>query len=781
MRWGLCVDMDPVLVFKTTRAYFGVVELRVRVSVSFIVIFQLTYFFAGSNIMVNMTLSTGEAQLILSMDHFKEDLTNVTCTDSLSLAFKNDDVYQEAIDDWEWVNFNDKRTFVMIVNYGGCSAESGRQPWIISAATYDYVNFRVTFTGSQKDWSELQNPYRIEFGSYVPEAGSPLAARGIFDFVDDGKKKIDEATGKAQELIDQKAKEAADLAAKTAKDGEEALKNLAITDERTFSISLDKNIDPVIFSKTTNSGLELTVGCDDCKTSGQLVVKGAVKGNVNGIQEAWVQMNPDAGGIGFDFNPSLSLSGTLGSGWEKTFDLAVLPAPFTSIPGIIQIGPKATIRAGFALDGIQGSATVKSGVSGKISGSAAAKMDFQDIKNVKFDKWNPEFTTKPLSVDAQLQGSLSIFSEIGIEMGLNVFTKFDLGVGLEIDVPRAKASMSAEYSSSGGVCPNQPEEYALKFNYDIGAKISMAGWTTNRDKPIWSAPIWEKPDMKTFPGQCVPFKNGPKLPIALMKTVSGSGSVASSTLASEKSTFTTKPEEKKEPTVTSSGKPSPASTSNTSELKTPTDSPNSSAQSQSISSSVQASATQSVIASTIKAPSTATTKSPQSTSSRKSTQPTTKIETEVEVEDPDETSIAPTETATPKASVSKGASPAATTKSSIPKTISSKVALATIKVSSATVPPGVQPTSSTSSLVSPGPQGQTQTDTVTACKGWYTVKAGDSCPNAEKAGGITHSQFLAWNPSVGADCSKGFLAGFSYCVSGPVTPVIRGRMARYAN
>lgn len=730
------------------------------------ILINFCFFFTDSNVMVNMTLSTGETQLILSMDHFKEDLANVTCTDTLSLAFKNNDVYQEAIDDWEWVNFNDKRTFVMIVNYGGCSAESGRQPWVISAATYDDANFRVTFTGKQKDWSELQNPYRIEFGSYVPEAGSPLAARGLFDFVDDGKKALEEAARKAQELVDQKAKEGADLAAQKLKDAEEAAKKLAITGDKSLSISLEKNIDPVIFTKSTNFGLELTVGCDDCKTSGQLLVKGAIKGTVDGIQEAWIQVNPEAGGIGFDFNPSIELSGTLGSGWEKTFDLAVITPPLTSIPGIIQLGPKATIRAGFALAGIQGSATVKSGMTGKISESAVAKMDFQDIKNVKFDKWNPEFTTKPVSVDAQLQGSLSIFSEIGIEVGLKVFDKFDMGVGLEIDVPRAKASMSAEYSSTGGVCPNHPEEYALKFDYDVGAKISMAGWTTSRDKPIWSAPIWEKADMKTFPGQCVPFKNGPKLPIALMKTVSGSGSVASSTVATEKSTSTTKTEEQKQPTETSSGTSSPISTPNPNEEnEEPNESSTSKVQSQSASSSAKVSATQSAAPSTTKPPSAATTKTASST---KSAQPTTKVGTDPEVEDPEASSISPSETTAPKASI---ASPAASTRSSNPTALSSKMASATAKAP--------QSTTSTSNVVSPGPQGQTQDNTVTPCKRWYTVKAGDSCPNAEKAGGITHAQFLAWNPSVSSDCSTGFLAGFSYCVSGPVAPVLKGRMARY--
>lgn len=95
--------------------------------------------------MVNMTLTTGETQLILSMEHFADDLESVVCDEDLSLTFKNAELYEEAKDDWDWVNFAAQRTFLMLVNWGGCSSEAGRQPWVVTQTEYDLANFKVKF------------------------------------------------------------------------------------------------------------------------------------------------------------------------------------------------------------------------------------------------------------------------------------------------------------------------------------------------------------------------------------------------------------------------------------------------------------------------------------------------------------------------------------------------------------------------------------------------------------------------------------------------------------
>ncbi|KAK6815800.1 carbohydrate-binding module family 50 protein [Apiospora arundinis] len=71
------------------------------------------------------------------------------------------------------------------------------------------------------------------------------------------------------------------------------------------------------------------------------------------------------------------------------------------------------------------------------------------------------------------------------------------------------------------------------------------------------------------------------------------------------------------------------------------------------------------------------------------------------------------------------------------------------------------------------PPGPTQTGTPANCNSWYVVQADDGCDAVEKRFGITHAQFLAWNPSVSQDCRTNFWPTYAYCVgidpNGPTT------------
>lgn len=62
------------------------------------------------------------------------------------------------------------------------------------------------------------------------------------------------------------------------------------------------------------------------------------------------------------------------------------------------------------------------------------------------------------------------------------------------------------------------------------------------------------------------------------------------------------------------------------------------------------------------------------------------------------------------------------------------------------------------------PSGPTQPGTASNCQSWYTIKSGDSCYSVETAFGITHAQFLKWNPAVSKDCLTNFWPKYSYCV-----------------
>ncbi|KAK3679998.1 hypothetical protein LTR78_000375 [Recurvomyces mirabilis] len=82
---------------------------------------------------------------------------------------------------------------------------------------------------------------------------------------------------------------------------------------------------------------------------------------------------------------------------------------------------------------------------------------------------------------------------------------------------------------------------------------------------------------------------------------------------------------------------------------------------------------------------------------------------------------------------------------------------------SGTPSPTTVTTGGTTTTVAMGP---TASGEVEGCEVYHTVVDGDSCYGIETTYDITVSQFYAWNPSVGSDCT-GMWLGYAYCVKGP--------------
>ena len=69
------------------------------------------------------------------------------------------------------------------------------------------------------------------------------------------------------------------------------------------------------------------------------------------------------------------------------------------------------------------------------------------------------------------------------------------------------------------------------------------------------------------------------------------------------------------------------------------------------------------------------------------------------------------------------------------------------------------------------PSGPTQPNIVKTCSIFHAVVAGDGCGSLEKKYGITHENFIKWNPDVSTDCSLNFWLDYAYCVGvGPTGP-----------
>ncbi|CAD6448904.1 62ac32a5-ada2-4c51-a614-c4c9a375f712 [Sclerotinia trifoliorum] len=435
---------------------------------------------------VNVTLNTGETELVISTEHFASSLTDVQCTGDLALTFKDNATFQDAIADWSWVNFHENRTFFLINNWGSCAAasESGRQPWIVHGVdVYDEQNFIVNFNATLADWDDVMSDAVIEFGS-MPSTST----------------KRDDTISKS------------------------------------LSLSLAHDLPQTFFSKTTNNGLDFSITCPGCATTGSINVQGKIVMNTNfiGIPTSVksVSINATPQGVGANLALGFTVSGTLGSGWSKDWNLITVGLPGWSIPKIIDLGPQFSVDAGFTLSGIEGNADISAGINVAIPDSSSAVLGISGIDS-SFNGWIPTITPQTPKVDVEVDGNLELFTSIGLDVGLTVLGKYGFGGGLFLTIPDVKIDLGAEFNTQG-VCSGSADVFGVKLGATVGVDLGLGVYTESGGDKTWKAntTIYSNSNLITPIDKCFPL--GPTLPATIkgvsIKTV-GTVPVSSSTKA----------------------------------------------------------------------------------------------------------------------------------------------------------------------------------------------------------------------------------------------------------
>ncbi|KAH8683173.1 hypothetical protein BGZ60DRAFT_367994, partial [Tricladium varicosporioides] len=396
----------------------------------------------STSILVNVTLTTGEDEMIVSTDHFKTALTSVSCADDLSLTFSNDDTFKAANASWNWVNFNENRTFIMIVNYGNCSGANGRQPWLINWATYDEPKNTVHFNASQKSWEELSTAYTIQWGQ---ETEMPTTTIGN-----------DTMASNSSQLE----------------------KRLSLDPQinKDFDINVGHTINKNLYTKTTKQGLGFNVDCENCGTKGKFHFAGHIKTSLTHplTPKEWT-MSVTPQGVGADVNVAFGVSGDLTKPWGEEIQLVHIPISGINIEGVLHVGPEFTLDAGFALSAVSGSATLRTGVSATISDKAIFFVDFLDSSKSKIDGWKPEINTKPVNVDAEVNGKLELYTQLAANLDCTLFDTKGMGVDLALKLPQVTVEVGAEFNTQG-VCPNNKDQFGVKVGGGIGLAISVQAW-----------------------------------------------------------------------------------------------------------------------------------------------------------------------------------------------------------------------------------------------------------------------------------------------------------------
>ncbi|KAF7885914.1 uncharacterized protein EAF02_004423 [Botrytis sinoallii] len=428
---------------------------------------ELSLIWGSSNgsTFVNVTLNTGETELVISTEHFSDSLTDVQCNGDLVLTFKDNATFQDAISDWSWVNFHENRTFFMINNWGACAAasESGRQPWIVHGVdVYDEQNFIVNFNATLSDWDDVMSGAVIEFGAMSTSYSS---------------KRTD-------------------------------------TVSKTLSLNMAHSLPQTFFSKSTNNGLDFSIDCPGCATTGTIDVQGKIVMNtVIGIPTSVksISITATPKGLGANLALGFSVSGTLGSGWSKDWNLVTVGLPGWSIPKIIDLGPQFTVDAGFALSGIEGSASISAGVNVAIPDSSSAVLGINGVDS-SFNGWVPTATPQTPKVSVEVDGSLQLYTELGLDVGLTVLSKWGFGGGLFLRIPDVKIDLGAEFNTQG-VCPGSADVFGVTLGATVGVDLNLGVYTESGGDKSWKAKtsIYTNNNLITPIDKCFPL--GPTLPV----------------------------------------------------------------------------------------------------------------------------------------------------------------------------------------------------------------------------------------------------------------------------
>ncbi|KAK6603680.1 hypothetical protein H4I96_06448 [Botrytis cinerea] len=437
---------------------------------------------ANGSTFVNVTLNTGETELVISTEHFADSLTDVQCNGDLVLTFKDNATFQDAISDWAW-------------------------PWIVHGVdVYDEQNFIVNFNASLSDWDDVMTGAVIEFGSMSASTAS---------------KRTD-------------------------------------TVSKTLSLSVAHSLPQTFFSKSTNNGLDFSIDCPGCATTGTIDVQGKIVMNtVIGIPTSVksISLTATPKGVGANLALGFSVSGTLGSGWTKDWNLVTVGLPGWSIPKIIDLGPQFTVDAGFTLSGIEGSASISAGVNIAIPDSSSAVLGIDGMDS-SFSGWVPKATPQTPKVSVEVDGSLELYTELGLDIGLTVLSKWGFGGGLFLRIPEVNIDLGAEFNTQG-VCPGSADVFGVKLGATVGVDLNLGVYTESGGDKSWKAKksMYTNNNLITPIDKCFPL--GPTLPASVkgvaIKTVGTVPVSSAKAVSTTKAAATTK--------ATTSAKPTSAASS----------------------------------------------------------------------------------------------------------------------------------------------------------------------------------------------------------------------------
>jgi hypothetical protein len=370
------------------------------------------------------------------MDRFTGMLNAVDChAESMMLQFNSNDSFNSARHSWNWVSDAVNNTFVLIANYDGCGPDQERQPFLVNDLRFVEANFTVFLEAQQKEWEDVAKTYSFNMGYRPPLNSSVLAPRDDPDFV----------------------------------------------------MSLASNFNRNLFS-TTIDGIDLSVDCVNCGTSGKLNVDFDL--DVNVFSDSHLAMKVSPQDVAAFLQLRLSASGTLAKEyrWEK--NLISIPIEGVKVGSFAKIGAFLDVDVGFTMDEWTGEVDAQFGARMGLSNNAIVEIDVLHLGSGKFSGWDPALTAIPFTLSAKVEGGVTIYAQPAISLSAEAFGK-GIELSLDLQMPYIDADFTA-MADTGGVCDTQQTlgvEVSASAGVDLSVQVATAG---NEANPLWEQELLDK-------------------------------------------------------------------------------------------------------------------------------------------------------------------------------------------------------------------------------------------------------------------------------------------------
>jgi hypothetical protein len=309
----------------------------------------------------------GKHENIIAMEKFYPWLKSTECTkDSLTMYFEDEEAYRHGAKAWKWVNDAEDHTFVLVAGRGHCQWNEDRLPFTITDVEFDDCANTIKAIGKATDWPNAVHSYELFVG------GRPASKKRDYE------------------------------------------------DSYSFDISQELPLNKAAF---TYDGVSLEYTCDGCGTHGEFEFAFYIKAEVGIPEEVELTVSPQ--GVEAVFEPQVKLSLDIDQALEREFPIGKIPIAGVSIAGgILDLGPRIEFNLAAELGPLKGSASVSGGGTASLEDSAQLTLDLLD-PNVAASGWSPQFTPKPLTLDAALEGSLKIGLKVGVGLEVSALGKKD--------------------------------------------------------------------------------------------------------------------------------------------------------------------------------------------------------------------------------------------------------------------------------------------------------------------------------------------------------------------